>query len=157
LAYEESLANGADPGELKETYETLRSRLAKYDENRTRGSELRKDPFQLEEAVTVYKVAAENWDTTQVRQEIAEVENALISRRDRVAIADFEEINDIGLPRAGHVIAEELMGHMRPRFDVVERRKQTLAAMKLEADDLVSDVSRTEFETGEGSLIVAAA
>lgn len=148
LAYEEALANGADPGDLKETYETLRSRLAKYDENRSKGAELRKVSFQLEDAATVYKVAAENWDTPQVRQEIAEVENAILNRRDRVAIADFEEINDIGLPRAGHIIAEELMGQMRPRYDVVERSqvKTILAAMKLEADDMVTDdVSRTEF------------
>ena len=71
-----------------------------------------------------------------------------MNRRDRVAIADFEEINDIGLPRAGHIIAEELIGQMRPRYDVVERSqvKTILAAMKLEADDMVTDdVSRTEF------------
>jgi tetratricopeptide (TPR) repeat protein len=148
VAYEQAIAAGAEPGELKETYETLRTRLTRYDDNRTRAAELRKDPMQLEQARTVLKAAAENWDTPQVRQEIAEVENAIDNRRDRVAIADFEEINDIGVPRAGHVVAEELMNHMRPRFDLVERSqvKALLAEMKLDADDLaVNDTARTEF------------
>ena len=60
--------------------------------------------------MTVLKVAAESWDTPQVRQEISECEGALQNRRDRVAIADFEVIEDIGIPRAGHAIAEELVG-----------------------------------------------
>src|SRR5262245_5713764 len=148
LSYEQAVANGADAGGLKDTYEGLRTRLAKYDENRTKAAELRKDPQQLEQAVTVYKVAAESWDTPQVRQEISEVEVALNNRRDRVAIADFELVSDVGVPRAGHIVAEELVGQMRPRFDVVERSqvKSLMEEMKLDNESLlVNDTGRTEF------------
>jgi len=148
LAYEQAVSSGADPGELKETYDTLRGKLVKYDEGRTKAAELRKDPQQLEQTVTVLKVAAENWDTPQVRQEISEVEVALNNRRDRVAVADFEEVNDIGVTRAGHIVAEELVGHMRPRFDVVERSqvKSLMEEMKLDNESLlVNDTGRTEF------------
>jgi tetratricopeptide (TPR) repeat protein len=148
LSYEQAVANGADPGALKDTYEGLRTKLVRYDENRTKASELRKDQYQLEHAVTALKVAAENWDTSQVRQELAEAELALTNRRDRVAVVDFEVIDDIGVPRAGHAIAEELVGAMRPRFDVVERGqvRALLEEMKLDHETLsVNDTGRTEF------------
>ncbi|MSR53727.1 MAG: tetratricopeptide repeat protein [Gemmataceae bacterium] len=148
LSYEQAIASGAEPGELKESYESLRQKLANYDDNRTKAAELRKAPYQLEQAVTSLKVAAENWDTPQVRQEISETQIALNNRRDRVAIADFEVINDIGVPKAGHVIGEELIGHMKPRFDVVERSQvRTLfAQMKLDNNELTSnDDAREEF------------
>ncbi|HKB00873.1 MAG TPA: tetratricopeptide repeat protein, partial [Gemmataceae bacterium] len=148
LSYEQAVANGADPGPLKETYEGLRTKLVRYDENRTKAAELRKDPYQLEHAVTALKVAADNWDTPQVRQELSEAELALTSRRDRVAVVDFEVIDDIGVPRAGHAIAEDLVGAMRPRFDVVERGqvRALLEEMKLDQEALsVNDTGRTEF------------
>ncbi|MBO0700580.1 MAG: hypothetical protein J2P46_19440, partial [Zavarzinella sp.] len=148
LSYEQAVANGADPGELKATYEDLRTKLVRYDENRAKAAEFRKDPNQVEQAVTCLKVAAENWDTPQIRQEISEAEVAMANRRDRVAVVDFEVTEDIGVPRAGHVIAEELTGAMRPRFDVVERTqvRSLLDEMKLDQDTLATnDVGRTEF------------
>lgn len=148
LSYEQAVAQGGDPGDLKDTYESLRIKLAKYDDSRAKATEYRKDPLQLELAHTTLKVAADNWDTQQVRQEISEVEVALNNRRDRVAITDFEETADIGVPRAGHVIAEELVGHLRPRFDVVERSqvKALYEEMKLDQDTLlVNDTIRGEF------------
>jgi tetratricopeptide (TPR) repeat protein len=148
LAYEQAVASGADAGDLKDTYEGLRVRLTKYDESRTKANEFRKDPLQLDAAVTTLKVAAEAWDTQQVRQELSEAETALLNRRDRVAIADFEVVEDIGLPNAGHAIAEELVNFMRPRFDVVERSqvKALLSELKIDAGTLATnDTSRTEF------------
>lgn len=148
LAYEQAVADGADPGPLKDTYETLRTKLATYDENRTRAAEFRKDPHQTEQAVTALKVAAESWDTPQVRQEIAECEVTLQNRRDRVAIADFEVIEDIGVPRAGHAIAEELIAHLRPRFDVVERSQARALLDEMKIDHVAlyeNETGRAEF------------
>lgn len=147
-AFDQAVASGADVDAVRDTYEGLRVKLAKYDDSRAKGADYRKDPMMLEQAVTSYKVAAEQWDTTLVRQEISETELALSKRRDRVAVADFETINDIGVPRAGHVVAEELIGHFRPRFDVVERAQSNklLDEMKLSNGDLYDDdADRSEF------------
>src|SRR5262249_59990546 len=43
VSYEQAVASGADAGDLKETYEGLRTRLARYDENRIKAAELRQD------------------------------------------------------------------------------------------------------------------
>ncbi|HEX3152616.1 MAG TPA: tetratricopeptide repeat protein [Gemmataceae bacterium] len=148
LAYETAIANGAEPGELKATYDDLRAKLASYDDSRAKAAELRKDPYQLEEAATILKAAAQSWDTPQIRQELSEVEVALQNRRDRVAVADFEVIEDIGVPKAGHAIAEELVGQMRPRFDVVERSQAQalLNEMKIDHEALyTNEIGRTEF------------
>jgi len=148
LSYDQATANGADVATLKETYEPLKTRLQKYDESRAEAARLSKDAYKLEDAVTVLKVAQQNWDTPAVRQEIAEAELAINNRKDRVAVADFEMINDIGIPRAGHAIAEELLGNFRPRFDVVERAQTTalLDELKLTHTALYEDeTGRTEF------------
>jgi tetratricopeptide (TPR) repeat protein len=148
LAYEQAVANGADPGPLKDTYEALRTKLASYDDNRTKAADCRKDPSQLEQAVTALKAAAESWDTPQVRQEISECEAAIQNRRDRVAIADFEVIEDIGIPKAGHAIAEEMVAAMRPRFDVVERSQAQAMLDEMKVDHVAlasNDTARSEF------------
>jgi len=70
------------------------------------------------------------------------------NRRDRVAVADFEVINDIGVQRAGHAIAEELIGHFRPKFDVVEtsQSNKLLDDLKISQTDLADDEgNRSEF------------
>ena len=148
LSYDQAAANGANVADYRDTYEPLKSRLQKYDESRAEASRIRKDPYQMEEAIGVLRVAQKNWDTTVVRQEIAEAELAINNRKPRVAVADFEVINDIGVPRAGHAIAEELVGNFRPRFDVVERAQTNalLGELKLTNEALYEDESgRTEF------------
>ncbi|HVK11693.1 MAG TPA: hypothetical protein VM597_23175, partial [Gemmataceae bacterium] len=148
LAYEQAVANGADPGDKKDTYEEIRVKVAKYDECRTKAAGLKKDPYQLEDALENYKIAAQNWDTPQVRQEISEAEAAITNRKDRVAIVDFEEVNDVGVPRAGHIIAEEMIGHMRPRYDVVERSQVNALLQEMKLDHVAlsqDDEGRTEF------------
>ncbi len=148
LSYDQAAANGADLTDVKDTYEPLKTRLQKYDEGRAAAAQLRRDPYKLEDAVTVLKVAQQQWDTPVVRQEISEAELAINNRKPRVAVADFEIINDIGIPRAGHAIAEELLGNFRPRFDVVERAQTTalLEELKLTHAALYEDeTGRTEF------------
>lgn len=148
LSYEQAIANGADVSLIKDTFEPLKTQLQQYDENRAQAAVLRKDPYKLEDAISVLKVAQQNWDTPVVRQEIAEAEIAINNRKDRVAVADFEVINDIGIQRAGHAIAEDLLGHFRPRFDVVERAQTNalLEELKLTRTALYEDeTGRTEF------------
>ena len=148
LSYDQAAANGADLTDVKDTYEPLKTRLQKYDEGRAAAAQLRRDPYKLEDAITVLKVAQQQWDTPVVRQEISEAELAINNRKARVAVADFEIINDIGIPRAGHAIAEELLGNFRPRFDVVERAQTTalLEELKLTHAALYEDeTGRTEF------------
>lgn len=148
LSYEQAVGGGADPGELKDTYEGIRVRVAKYDESRAKAADLRKDPAQLEDALENYKIAAQNWDTPQIRQEVSEAEVALNNRRDRVAVADFEEVGDIGVPRAGHAIAEEMVGFLRPRFDVVERSQSSALLREMKLDY----VALSEDEAGRGEF-----
>jgi tetratricopeptide (TPR) repeat protein len=148
LAYEQAITAGVDAGDQKQAYDDLRFKLVKYDENRSKAADLRKDSSQIDQAVALLQEAQKNWDTVQVQQEIADAEGALVNRKERVAVADFEEVNDIGVPRAGHVIAEELTGQMRPRYDVVERSqvKAVLTELKLDTNDLgTNDTHRTEF------------
>ncbi|WP_020468537.1 tetratricopeptide repeat protein [Zavarzinella formosa] len=148
LAYDQAAANGANLADYRDIYDPLKTKLQKYDENRNEAAQIRKDPYRLEEAITVLKVAQQNWDTPVVRQEIAESELAINNRKPRVAVADFEVINDIGVPRAGHAIAEELLGNFRPRFDVVERAQTNalLEELKLTHEALYEDeTGRTEF------------
>jgi tetratricopeptide (TPR) repeat protein len=147
LAYDQAVSSGANVAPMKDHYETIRVKLTQYDQGRARGAELRRDPYQLEEAVVAFQAAAQAWDTPVVRQELRECELAIASRRDRVAVADFETNADIGLPRAGHVIAEELLPHFKARFDLVERSQlgNLLRELQLEASDLhVNDRSRAE-------------
>jgi tetratricopeptide (TPR) repeat protein len=147
LAYDQALASGAEVAGVKDRYEDIRVKLTQYDQGRSRASELRQDAYQLEEAVVALKAAAQAWDTPQVRQEIGECEAAIQNRRDRVAVAEFEVNGDVGIPRAGHVLAEEILPHFKARFDLVERGQvaSLLKELQLEAADLnVNERSRAE-------------
>ncbi len=122
----------------------LRARLAAYDENRKQASEWRRDPVTLEQALTRLKAAQARWDTLQIRQEIDELSLLMGRRRDRLTVADFEVRGDVGLPAAGVSVAETLLPHFRPRYDIVERGMLSKVAeeLKLEQSDL--------FEAGAG-------
>ena len=147
LSYERALANGVDDADFRRDADSVRQTVARYDESRARGAELRRDPQKLEEAVAVYKVALEAWDTPQIRQELSDTQAALEHRRDRVAIGEFETIGDVGIPLAGRIIAEEMLPFFRARFDVVERSQLNgvLGELKLTFGDLQSnEVGRAE-------------
>jgi tetratricopeptide (TPR) repeat protein len=138
LAFDQAAANGIDVTDLKPNYEGLRNRLDRYDEQRARAAELRRDPGKLEDAIAALEAARQEWDTPQVVQEIDEAKIALANRRDRLAVADFEVIGDVGMPLAGRTIAEEMLPHFKGRFDLVERSQfgALLQDLKIEAGDL---------------------
>ena len=85
--------------------------------------------------------AQRSWDTLQVRQEIEDYKLALLKRRDRISVADFEVRGDVGIPLAGRAVAEELLPAFRTRFDVIERAQlaKVMDELKLDAGDLIED------------------
>jgi tetratricopeptide (TPR) repeat protein len=143
LAFEQAL-NARDDARLKEQLDQVRGDLARYDDSRRKAQELRRDPAQLEEAIEALKDAAKAWDTLQVRQELDECTLALQKRRDRVGVADFEVRGYVGTAHAGRTIAEELLPHLKPRFDLVERGQITKVVdeLKLEAGIFHADSQR---------------
>jgi tetratricopeptide (TPR) repeat protein len=118
--------------------DALRVRLASYDDNRRQASEWRRDPLTLDQALSRLKAAQASWDTLQVRQEIDELGLLLERRRDRLSVADFEVRGDFGVPAAGVTVAEAVLPHFRPRYDLVERGMLSKVAdeLKLEQSDL---------------------
>jgi tetratricopeptide (TPR) repeat protein len=140
IALESALQAGEDPT-LRQQHEQVRASLAKYDDSRRKAGELRRDPYQLEDAIALYEQAAQAWDTLQVRQELNECRLALQKRRDRISVADFEIRGDVGIPGAGRTIAEELLPAFKARFDLVERSQLTkvIAELKLESSDLAEN------------------
>lgn len=147
LDYEQALALGEDPA-LRGEYQQVRATLDRYDQARQRATELRRDPWQLEEAQAALQDAAAAWDTPRIRQDLAEVQLALTCRRDRLAVADFEVRGDVGLPLAGRTVADELLPAFQRRFDLLERGQlaRLLAELKLDAGGWTSsDPQRAEF------------
>lgn len=133
LAYEQAIEARAD-ADLQKTYEDIRAKLDDYDALRKKGTELRRDPLQLDDALAAFKAAAVAWDTLQIRADIDDCRLAFVKRRDVVAVADFELRNDVGMPGAGAALAEELLPRLKPKFDLVERAqlRQVLGELKVQ-------------------------
>ncbi len=140
IAFEHAL-QAADDEALRRQYEDVRATLARYDENRQRAAQLRRDPARLEEAIAALKQAQQAWDTPQVRADLDDCTFALQQRRDRLSVADFEVRGDVGLPDAGRTVAEELLPAFKARYDLVERGQlsKILAELKLEAAGVADD------------------
>ena len=140
IACEQALQYGDDPG-LRRQFDDIQGSLNRYDENRKRAAELRRDPAHLEDAIAALQEAARAWDTVQVREEIDLYTLALQKRREAISVADFEIRGDVGIPFAGRTIAEELLPAFRPRFDLVERSQisKVLDELRLEASSLAGD------------------
>src|SRR5262249_34711654 len=136
----QALQFGDDP-DLRRQYEDIQGSLSRYDENRKRAAELRRDPAHLEDAIAALQEAAKAWDTVQSREEIDLYTLALQKRRDTISVADFEIRGDLGIPYAGRTIAEELLPAFKPRFDLIERGQiaKVLDELRLEASDLVTN------------------
>jgi len=117
----------------------LEKRLTRYDAARERARRLRQDNESLEEAVAACQEAIEAWDTLQARQELADTQLALEKRRERLAIATFELQGDASLAALGATLADELLPHLRRRYDIVERGhlEKVLSELKLSNDDLL--------------------
>jgi hypothetical protein len=146
VAYEQALMLGDDPT-VRTRLDEVRTTVARYDEQRQRARELRRDPANLEQALAALQAAAAVWDTPQVREDIDECTLALQKRRDRISVADFEVRGDVGIPAAGRTVAENLLPAFRQRFDLVEREQlgQVLSELRLEASDVAaSDEARQQ-------------
>jgi tetratricopeptide (TPR) repeat protein len=133
LAFEQAL-QGAEDAALRKQYEDLQATLKRYDDCRNRAAELRRDPTTLEDAIAQLKQAALAWDTLQVRQDLDECTLALQNRRDRVGVAEFEVRGEVGLPAAGRTLAEELLPHLKPKFDLVEWTRLARVVDELKLD-----------------------
>jgi tetratricopeptide (TPR) repeat protein len=146
IAYEQALQAGDDPA-IRARLDDVRASVSRYDEQRQRALELRRDPANLEQALAALQEAAKAWDTPQVRSDIDECTLALQKRRDRISVADFEVRGDVGIPMAGRTVAENLLPGFRPRFDLVEREQlgKVLDELRLEASDVAaSDEARQQ-------------
>ncbi|MCI0464360.1 MAG: tetratricopeptide repeat protein [Gemmataceae bacterium] len=120
VAFEQALQAGEDAA-LRKRCDEVRAAVAFYDEKRAKAAELRRDPATLEDALAFLQEAAKAWDTLQLRQEIDEYTVALQKRRERVGVADFEVRGEVGIPAAGRTLADELLPHLKLRYDLVER------------------------------------
>jgi hypothetical protein len=140
IALEQTLQYGEDADASRQLDE-VRAALSRYDDNRQRAAELRKDPASLEDALALLQEAAKAWDTLQVRAEIDEYTLALQKRRDRLSVADFEVRGEVGIPEAGRTIAEELLPAFKLRFDLMERGQlgKVIEELKLEASSLAQN------------------
>jgi tetratricopeptide (TPR) repeat protein len=143
LSLEQALQMGDDAG-LRQQLDELRARLAKYDDNRERASELRKNSAGLEDAIALLQEAQKLWDTTDVRQDLDECNVALQNRRERLAVADFEVRGDIGIAGGGQLLAEELLPQFKGRYSLVERGQiaTVLDGLKLEVAALGDEEQR---------------
>ncbi|MCE9530526.1 MAG: hypothetical protein K8T89_05255 [Planctomycetes bacterium] len=141
VAYDQAVASGTDVTALKPDFDDLRTKLTRYDDQRTRAAELRRDPARLEEAIAALKEARDAWKTPQVEQEIQEAEVALNSRRDRLSVADFEVVGDVGIPLAGRTIAEEILPYFKGRYELAERSQVGAILQELKLDPAILQVS----------------
>jgi tetratricopeptide (TPR) repeat protein len=147
-ALEQALQDG-DDADLRKQLDDVRDRLKRYDDNRRRAEELRRDPTTLDDAVAALQDAQKAWDTIEVRRQIDDYTLAQQKRRDRIAVADFEVRGDVGLADAGRTLAEELLPAFKVRYDLVEREQvaKVVEELKLEAGDLGGD-ARGRAEVG---------
>ena len=138
LAYDQAVANSVDVVDYREYYDALRTRISRYDEQRARAAELRRDVNKMDEAIVALEEARKAWDTPQIVQEIDEARLALQNRRERLAVADFEVVGDVGIPLAGRAIADDLLPHFKSRFDLVERGQiaNLVAELKLNPNEI---------------------
>ncbi len=148
LALEQALAN-SDDDTNKKIYDELVGELARYDQLREQAAAARKDPLQFEDALAALIEAQKIWDNLSVRSEIEQFQAALQDhlqmadpdRRERLAVADFEVRGDIGLPRAGAFVADELLPAFKGRYTLMERGQLNKIAeeLKLESAGLIDD------------------
>jgi cytochrome c-type biogenesis protein CcmH/NrfG len=140
LALEQAL-QAQDDADRQKTYDGIREKLDTYDALRKKAAELRRDPGQLEDALSALTDAKAAWDTLQIRSEIDECQLALQKRREAVSVANFEVRNDVGMPDAGAALADEILPKLKPKFDLVERThlNRVVSELKLQqgfADEL---------------------
>lgn len=148
LAYEQALQARDDAG-LQTKYDDIRGKLDTYDMLRKKAAELRRDPTQLEEALEALKTAFAAWETLQVRNEMDELQLALQNRRETVSVVNFEVRNDVGLPNAGAVFADELFPRLKPKFNLVDRNQLNRVLTELQAPQNFVDDPQQQQQVGK--------
>jgi tetratricopeptide (TPR) repeat protein len=147
VAYDQAVANRADVTDYRDYYEKLRNRIGVYDQQRARAAELRRDAYKLDEAIAALEEARKAWETPQILKEIDEAKFAVQNRRDRLAVAEFEVVGDVGIPLAGRALADDLLPHFKARFDLVERGQiaAIVEELKLNPDEIhINEKGRSE-------------
>jgi tetratricopeptide (TPR) repeat protein len=144
IALEQLLQLGEDPDRRKQL-DAVHDRLQRYDDNRRRAAELRRDSASYEDALACLKKASDAWDNLDVRQEIDEITVLLQKRRDRLSVADFDARGEVGAD-LGKTLAENLLPEFKARFDLVEREQigKVLDELKLEGNLSEDDRGRRE-------------
>src|SRR5262249_23152152 len=137
----ESASDAGGGDDIRRKLDDVRGRLARYDEQRARAAELRRDVYQIEDALAALQEAQKAWGTLQGRQDLDDYNRALQKRRDGISVADFDVRGEVGVGLIGRTIAEELLPAFKARFDVVEREQlaKLTDELKLEANDLAAN------------------
>ena len=146
VALEQAMQQG-DDADLKKQLDDVHDRLARYDDNRRRAEELRRDSVLAGRRRR--RLAGGAKGVGHLRGAAADRRiHTGVSRiaRDRLGVADFEVRGDVGLADAGRTLADELLPAFKSRYDLVERGQinQVVGELKLEARDLDDGQNRAE-------------
>lgn len=137
----------------REQLRDIQVRLDKYDGLRRRAAELRRDPNDVDDALELYRQAAQTWNTPEVRQDVDDCVFALQRRRETISVADFETLGDVGAPAAGHVLADELLPTFKARFDLVDRDQVVKALRDLNLADNFQNHPAQQREVGQAARV----
>lgn len=145
LSFEQAVRAGAG-ADIQQKLDDMKAKLNRYDELREKAADLRRDPGSLEDALAMLTDAQKAWDTLQIRQDIDDCRLAILRRRDRLGVADFETLGNPGDAIDGPTVAQELLPAFKARFDVVERGQinKLLDELKLQGDDIAGDDAQRE-------------
>jgi tetratricopeptide (TPR) repeat protein len=140
IAGEQALTLGDDP-QLSSDLAGLQSALSQYEQLRARAAELRRSPERLEECLQALGEAVTLSDNLALRREIDDTELALKARRPRLAVADFDVPEDIGVPGAATLIAREIGLALSGEFDQPERDEFAKTVRDLNLTHVLADDS----------------
>jgi tetratricopeptide (TPR) repeat protein len=96
----------------------------------------------LEAAILALQDAKLAWDEPAVRRDIEECTQALLNRRDRVSVADFEVRGDAGDANVGKTIADALLPTLKSRYDLMDRAQlaRALKEQNVQATELAGNL-----------------
>ena len=92
---------------------------------------MRKDPAHLEEALLKLDEARNIWKSPHALEEKQDLQYRILVSRDRIGVADFEVVGDVGIPRAGTLIADQIQPAFKGRFDLLDRAELNQAIERL--------------------------
>jgi hypothetical protein len=145
----EQVARYAGDDRSKSEYTEFCRKMDQYDLAHARADRLRKDPNRGEEALEALEEASRIWNSASLLDEINDLRFQLLIQRDRVGVADFQVRGEVGIPRAGSLIADQLLGSFKYRFNLLDRTSlnEMVARLKLTSpltavDPAVREVGR---------------